>query len=93
MEIRNPIYAADGANINCEIHHPDLGWIAYTAASDQDDPLAIAIWGALIDMDIADASPTNVVALKAASVEQVKTRHAKMLVKLSGDYSSEERET
>lgn len=31
--------------------------------------------------------------LQIEAVEQVKTRHAEMLVKLSGDYSSEERET
>lgn len=40
-----------------------------------------------------DAPVPDVAALKARAVEQVKTRHAEMLVKLSGDYSSEERET
>lgn len=31
MNYRNPIYTADG-RINCEIEHPALGWIPFTAS-------------------------------------------------------------
>jgi hypothetical protein len=32
MEYRNPVYAApDGTMIDCEVNHPVLGWIAFTA--------------------------------------------------------------
>lgn len=30
MEYRNPIYTVDG-RINCEINHPEFGWIPFTA--------------------------------------------------------------
>jgi hypothetical protein len=30
MDIRKPIFTADG-RIDCEIHHPDYGWIPFTA--------------------------------------------------------------
>lgn len=35
MEIRNPIYIANGG-IDCEINHPVYGWIPYTADIDSD---------------------------------------------------------
>lgn len=33
MEIRNPVYAADGG-IDCEINHPVYGWIPYSAGNE-----------------------------------------------------------
>lgn len=38
MEYRNPKYVHDG-RIDCEINHPDFGWIAFTA--DANDPEAL----------------------------------------------------
>lgn len=35
MEIRNPIYTADGW-IDCELNHPIYGWIPYTAEIDSE---------------------------------------------------------
>lgn len=37
MEIRNPQYTASGA-IDCEIEHPVLGWMPFTAAADDVEP-------------------------------------------------------
>lgn len=37
MDIRNPRYLPNGA-IDCEIHHPDLGWIPFTASADDIEP-------------------------------------------------------
>lgn len=39
MEYRNPIYTADG-RIDCEVNHPDYGWIPFTA-----DPNDVAAHG------------------------------------------------
>lgn len=33
MDIRNPRYN-DDATIDCEINHPDFGWIPFTASPD-----------------------------------------------------------
>lgn len=35
-QIRNPKYNAEG-NIDCEIEHPDHGWMPYTIVKDDDD--------------------------------------------------------
>tara|TARA_B100000575_G_C23143794_1_gene666976 strand:- start:8260 stop:8496 length:237 start_codon:yes stop_codon:yes gene_type:complete len=35
-QIRNPQYNAEG-NIDCEIDHPDHGWMPYTIANDDVD--------------------------------------------------------
>ena len=35
-QIRNPKYNAEG-NIDCEIEHPDHGWMPYTIAIDDVD--------------------------------------------------------
>jgi hypothetical protein len=39
MDYRNPIYTADG-RINCEVNHPEFGWIPFTA-----DPNDVAAHG------------------------------------------------
>ena len=37
-EVRNGIYLSDDhTDFNCEINHPQYGWIEYTAQSDDDD--------------------------------------------------------
>ena len=38
MENRNPIFIEDG-RINCEIEHPQYGWIPFTASPDDVEPL------------------------------------------------------
>lgn len=38
MEIRNAIYNEVGT-IDCEINHPKLGWIPFTASPDDDEEL------------------------------------------------------
>lgn len=43
MEIKNPIYTANG-NINCEINHPKHGWIPTTASPD--DPHTADVFAA-----------------------------------------------
>jgi hypothetical protein len=52
MEIRNPIYNVFGT-IDCEINHPDYGWIPFTASPD-DRP---DIYDAALAMGPAPAHP------------------------------------
>lgn len=36
-EVRNAVYITDQGHIDCEINHPDYGWIPYTIAPDDED--------------------------------------------------------
>lgn len=47
---RNPAYIADG-RIDCEIEHPELGWIPYTCAPDTGEGEMQAIWDGLQSRD------------------------------------------
>jgi hypothetical protein len=33
MQVRNPVFTADG-RIDCEVEHPQFGWIPFTASAD-----------------------------------------------------------
>jgi len=48
MNYRNPIYTADGA-IDCEIEHPDYGWIPFTAREDDAEKHGRDLFAALTD--------------------------------------------
>jgi hypothetical protein len=53
MDIRNPIFNADGS-IDCEIFHPDYKWIPFTASSDDIEQHGRDIYQAALDMGPAD---------------------------------------
>ncbi|MDX5413413.1 MAG: hypothetical protein LPK02_10245, partial [Rhodobacterales bacterium] len=44
-EHRNPTFNALGG-IDCEINHPDFGWIPFTASPDDPEPIGAAIFAA-----------------------------------------------
>jgi hypothetical protein len=52
MQIRNPIYTATG-NIDCEIEHPQFGWIPFTASPDDAEEHGRAIYAAALEMNPA----------------------------------------
>lgn len=55
MEIRNPRFNARGS-IDCEINHPEFGWIPFTA--DPNDDAGAAIHAAALSLDpVAYATP------------------------------------
>lgn len=59
MRYRNPKYVHDG-NIDCEIKHPVLGWILYTATPNDPEPTGKALYEQIIsdgDIDAADPAP------------------------------------
>lgn len=47
MQIRNPIYTADG-RVDCEIEHPNYGWIPYTAFENLGDAREKSIYDAAL---------------------------------------------
>lgn len=60
MKIRNSVYNTNG-RIDCEIEHPALGWIPFTAAADDPDPQGLAIYEQVIaEGDISSAAPETI---------------------------------
>lgn len=47
MNVRNPRFNALGS-IDCEIEHPALGWLPFTAAEDDPEPMGRAIYAAAV---------------------------------------------
>jgi hypothetical protein len=56
MQIRNPVFTANGS-INCEIEHPQYGWIPFTASSADPDALGREIYAAALAMGPAPYIP------------------------------------
>ncbi|MDW4550890.1 DUF4376 domain-containing protein [Defluviimonas sp. D31] len=52
MQIRNPAFNATGG-IDCEVEHPEFGWIPYTARADDPAPSGWVIHAAALAMDPA----------------------------------------
>jgi len=48
MNYRNPTYTSDGA-IDCEIEHPDYGWIPFTASADDAEQHGRDLFAAITD--------------------------------------------
>jgi hypothetical protein len=53
MDIRNPIFTADG-RIDCEIDHPAHGWIPFTADPNDVEQHGRDIYAAALDMGPAE---------------------------------------
>ena len=56
MKTRNPIYTADG-RIDCEIEHPQYGWIPFTASPDDVEPLGRELFAQLKGSAAAYVAP------------------------------------
>lgn len=48
LEYRNAVLN-EGGTFNCEINHPQFGWIPFTADPDDVEPHGRAIWQAIKD--------------------------------------------
>lgn len=48
MDVRNPVFLATGV-INCEIDHPQWGWIPFTVTADDDEYLGHTLYHQLIN--------------------------------------------
>ena len=59
-DVRNPVYTADGVKIDCEINHPEFGWIAFTADPDDDVSHGPAIHQYCLDIGPASYNPPTI---------------------------------
>lgn len=76
MELRNPVFTADGA-IDCEINHPQFGWIPFTADPEDIEPLGRAVHAVALEMNPAPyVPPTPEETLAAARSEASASRLA-----------------
>ena len=58
MKIRNPIWAnANHSMIDCEIEHPQYGWIPFTASPDDVEAHGREVFAALSKGDVAEYVP------------------------------------
>ena len=64
MEFRNPVYNRHGT-IDCEVNHPRLGWIAFTASPDDPEESGRDIYAAAVEGEVGEyvepesATPTS----------------------------------
>lgn len=71
MEYRNPKYVHDG-RIDCEINHPDFGWIAFTADANDPEPLGSELHAQItLDGGIAEADPAPTINATNISARQL----------------------
>lgn len=55
MEYRNAAYNADGSTIDCEVNHPELGWVAYTASPNDPEQTGRDLHAQIVADDAAAA--------------------------------------
>lgn len=53
IEFRNAVEMPDG-RFDCEINHPQFGWIPFTASPDDPEPHGRMIWQAIKDAQPKD---------------------------------------
>lgn len=61
MEFRNPVYNRHGT-IDCEVNHPRLGWIAFTASPDDPEESGRDIYAAAARGNVGEYVAPEVVA-------------------------------
>ena len=66
MEIRNAIYNAFGT-IDCEINHPKLGWIPFTASPDDSEEIGREVHAQIIAGAVAQYVATSTSSEQKAS--------------------------
>lgn len=52
MDVRNPVFNALGT-IDCEINHPVLGWIPFTANPDDIESIGLEVYEIALSMNPA----------------------------------------
>ena len=80
MEYRNATYNKFGS-IDCEINHPNFGWIPFTASDDDVEELGKAVFAAAKKGDVAPyVEPDPVVYVP----ERITARQFKLQLEISG---------
>ena len=75
-ETRNPQYTAQ-SSIDCEIHHPNLGWIPFTAAPDDPEEQGRQIFAALKDQATPYRPPAPPTEAELAAQARAKAESAR----------------
>jgi len=75
-ETRNPQYTAHGS-IDCEIRHPTLGWIPFTASPDDPEELGRQIFAALKDQATPLVPPPPPTAAEIAAAQRAAAEAAR----------------
>lgn len=87
MDYRNAQTTRDGS-YTCEVNHPSLGWIPFTAVADDTEQFGRDLFAAIAEA--GDAAAYQPPAPRAADVRAEGARRLRHLV---AEYSDEERET
>lgn len=67
IEFRNPHWVnAEHTLLDCEVNHPDMGWIPFTTSADATGPIGKAVWQALNFQEIAPFVPPSLEEKRAA---------------------------
>ena len=75
-ETRNPQYTAHGS-IDCEIHHPTLGWIPFTAAPDDPEEQGRQVFACLKDLATPYLPPPPPTAAEIADAQRARAEAAR----------------
>lgn len=75
MQVRNAIWANAGHTVvDCEVNHPQLGWVPFSAASYDTDPAGLALYSQIIndpELVIAPFVPPGLDMVKTAARVEV----------------------
>ena len=86
MEFRNPVYNRHGT-IDCEVNHPRLGWIAFTASPDDPEESGRDIYAAAARGNVGEyVAPEEVVVVP----DRITARQFKLQLEIDGLTSSVE---
>lgn len=91
MDIRNPVENEVGG-VDCEIDHPDLGWIPFSAFPGSDDHQISAVWDAVQKMEISPRIFPPIFDQVSSASAEVERVHSEMLRSASAA-GGEERDT
>lgn len=84
MEFRNAIFNAAG-NIDCEINHPQLGWIPFTADPADVDPIGLEVFAAALEMGPSPYVPPPPLPATGADVDAERDRRLALPFAFNGD--------
>lgn len=92
MDIRNAKHNADGLTINCEIDHPEIGWIPYTASPEVETETGKTVWAALQNMEVAPFDEeAHLAQAKASALAALNADYEAAANPLIRDYPATER--
>ena len=67
IEFRNPRWVnAEHTLLDCEVNHPEIGWIPFTTSSDATGPIEKAVWAAVDVNEVAPYAPRSPEEARAA---------------------------